>query len=108
MTAHLIDMQWQNTLADYCAEEPDFCFSLGQFLGENLSWMRYQIENNPEDAYWHQVFQSSNFKCGCICRRKQTEVSRRPVHLRVVPQNSVNSQFTCAAILGENKHCFCN
>lgn len=56
MTAHLIDMQWQNTLADYCAEEPDFCFTLGQFLGENLSWMRYQIKNNPADVYWHQVF----------------------------------------------------
>lgn len=73
MTAHLIDMQWQNTLADYCAEEADFCFSLGQFLGENLSWMKYQIQNNPEDVYWHQVFESNNFKCGCIsCRRKQT------------------------------------
>ena len=59
MTAHLIDMQWQNTLADYCTEEPDFCFTLGQFLGENLSWMRYQIKNNPADAYWHQV-------CGVI------------------------------------------
>jgi len=55
MTAHLIDMQWQNTLAGYCAEEPDFCFTLGQFLGENLSWMRYQIKTNPADVYWHQV-----------------------------------------------------
>ena len=59
VTAHLIDMQWQNTLADYCTEDPDFCFTLGQFLGENLSWMRYQIKNNPADAYWHQV-------CGVI------------------------------------------
>ncbi|KAL9980614.1 hypothetical protein ACROYT_G009222 [Oculina patagonica] len=55
VTAHLIDMQWQNTIADYCAEEPNFCFTLGQFLGENLSWMKYQIKNNPDDEYWRQV-----------------------------------------------------
>ncbi|XP_022780516.1 putative phospholipase B-like 2 isoform X1 [Stylophora pistillata] len=55
MTSHLIDMHWQNTLADYCTEDPDFCFSLGQFLGENLSWMKFQIQNNPTDEYWHQV-----------------------------------------------------
>ena len=55
LTAHLIDMQWQNTLAYYCAEDPDFCFTLGQFLGENLAWMKYQIKNNPTDEYWNQV-----------------------------------------------------
>ena len=65
MTAHLIDMQWQNTLADYCAEGPDFCFTLGQFLGENLSWMRYQIKDNPADAYWHQV---SGVISSTVCR----------------------------------------
>nr|XP_058973240.1 putative phospholipase B-like 2 [Pocillopora verrucosa] len=55
VTSHLIDMHWLNTLADYCSEDPDFCFSLGEFLGENLSWMRFQIQNNPTDEYWHQV-----------------------------------------------------
>ena len=57
VTSHLIDMHWLNTLADYCSEDPDFCFSLGEFLGENLSWMRFQIQNNPTDEYWHQVKQ---------------------------------------------------
>ena len=55
LTADLISMQWQNTLASYCSDEPDFCFQLGQFVGENLSWMKFQITSNPKDAYWYQV-----------------------------------------------------
>ena len=55
LTAELMHKSYQNTLAGYCDAEPEFCETLGKFLGDNLKWISEQIASNPTDKYWYQV-----------------------------------------------------
>ena len=60
LTAELMQKSYQNTLAGYCDAEPEFCETLGKFLGDNLKWISKQIASNPTDKYWYQV---KNLSC---------------------------------------------
>ena len=55
LTGDFISKGYQNTWADYCTGDPDFCLKLGRFLADNTKWMMTQIDSNPDDKYWYQV-----------------------------------------------------
>ncbi len=49
-------MQWQNTVADICTDDKHFCKKLEHFFETQLNWTYAQIDANPNDEYWHQVY----------------------------------------------------
>ena len=51
----LTNLQWQNTLADVCGDNKDFCAKLKEFFQTQLNWVYAQIDANPNDDYWHQA-----------------------------------------------------
>ena len=55
LTAEYIYMQYQNTLADYCANETDYCRQLALFLEHNQQYMSEMISELDEDPFWYQV-----------------------------------------------------
>jgi hypothetical protein len=50
-------MQWQNSIHDICNNQTQLCVYLKQFFEIQLDWIYTQIENYPDDEYWHQVFE---------------------------------------------------
>ncbi|XP_077996109.1 putative phospholipase B-like 2 [Glandiceps talaboti] len=55
LTSQLIYNHWINTIYGFCQQPSEYCTKLRTFLETNLNWMTKQIEQNPTDAYWHQV-----------------------------------------------------
>ena len=55
LTADLILMQWENTLASYCSQNHEMCDKLSMFLYENAIFRASQIESKNLDRYWYQV-----------------------------------------------------
>lgn len=47
-------MQKLNSIDGICAGEKR-CVYLKQFLTIQLDWINHQINQNPNDEYWHQV-----------------------------------------------------
>jgi len=54
-TRELTKMQWLNNIDGICANNTKFCTYLKQFFQIQLDWIYTQIENYPDDEYWHQV-----------------------------------------------------
>ena len=55
LTAEYIYMQYQNTLADYCINQTDYCGQLALFLERNQQYMSRMIGELEEDPFWYQV-----------------------------------------------------
>ncbi|KAK7087515.1 putative phospholipase B-like 2 [Littorina saxatilis] len=60
VTRDLIKMHWTNTMAGMCTKPySKFCSRLSNFLGENLKWMKDQIQEDKTlthfSPFWHQV-----------------------------------------------------
>lgn len=56
LTKDLISLHILNTIDGFCNDTSDSnCKKLFQFLEENFNWMNDQINNHPDDPYWHQV-----------------------------------------------------
>ena len=53
-------MQWQNTIVEICANRTDFCAKLKNFFLDQLNWIYAQIDEHPNDEYWHQVCSNEN------------------------------------------------
>lgn len=52
LTASLMEMQWQNTMADYCTTNPALCQKVIKFVFDNSAY----VENNDfSDPRWYQV-----------------------------------------------------
>jgi len=49
-------MEWQNIIADVCYHQKQFCEKLKEFFVTQLDWIYNQIDTNPNDEYWHQVY----------------------------------------------------
>lgn len=56
LTKDMITMQKQNSINDICANQQKRCVYLSQFLAIQLDWINRQIDRNPYDEYWHQVY----------------------------------------------------
>ena len=56
----LINLQWQNSIHDICFNQTEFCEKLKTFFTIQLDWIYDQINSNPNDEYWHQVFEEGN------------------------------------------------
>ena len=67
LTAKNIYMQYQNTLADYCANETDYCRQLALFLEHNQQYMSEMISELDEDPFWYQVSCVANMCMAVIC-----------------------------------------
>ncbi|XP_022093226.1 putative phospholipase B-like 2 [Acanthaster planci] len=55
LTADYIYMEWFNTQASFCHTMTPDCEKIKSFLGENLEWMKQQVELNPDDPYFYQM-----------------------------------------------------
>lgn len=57
ITSDFINMHYQNTLAEYCTNEKDYCTKLSKFMSDNSAWMQSKIKaaTESEKSYWHQV-----------------------------------------------------
>ena len=55
LTAEYIYKQYQNTLADYCVTQTDYCGQLALFLERNQQYMSKLIVELDEDPFWYQV-----------------------------------------------------
>lgn len=55
LTKDLISLHILNTLDDFCDDMSSTCQKVLQFLQDNFNWMNSQIEDHPDDPYWHQV-----------------------------------------------------
>lgn len=45
-----------NTVGDFCSDTTTLaCSKLIDFLTKNFEWINDQIEQNPNDPYWHHV-----------------------------------------------------
>ncbi len=58
ITSDVIHMHYQNTLAEYCTNEKDYCTKLSKFLSDNKAWIDKQMQaaKRSELSYWHQVY----------------------------------------------------
>ncbi len=53
LTVSLIEMQWQNTMADHCPQKPDVCKAVDDFLEKNSMFTKNEADlANP---IWYQV-----------------------------------------------------
>jgi hypothetical protein len=73
-------MQWQNTVADICTGDKNFCKRLKHFFEIQLNWTYAQIDTNPNDEYWHQVYTQKKkqrflFSTNLDCLDKSTSCS---------------------------------
>lgn len=56
LTQNLISLHLINTVGDFCSEDDhQSCSKLIDFLTKNFEWINEQIEQNPNDPYWHHV-----------------------------------------------------
>ena len=55
LTAEYIYKQYQNTMADYCVKQTDYCGQLALFLEHNQQYMDKMIVELDEDPFWFQV-----------------------------------------------------
>jgi hypothetical protein len=55
-TGELIHMSYVNMIGlDRCIAQSSLCEKVNSFLDENLSFMKENIEKNPQSSYWHQI-----------------------------------------------------
>jgi hypothetical protein len=55
VTRGLIDLHLRNMVGDFCEKPSDTCTKLVDFIHKNLKWAYAQIEQHPDDPYWHHV-----------------------------------------------------
>ena len=80
LTASLMEMQWKNTMATYCTDDPDLCEKMVDFVLENSIYIG--DEENASDPLrwsndpdrWYQVRRRPNriiglflHSCCCCC-----------------------------------------
>lgn len=53
LTASLMEMQWQNTMANYCTDNPDLCNKIADFMIENSAYTGTDRDFNQ--PHWYQV-----------------------------------------------------
>jgi len=54
ITADHISMHFQNTMADYCTNDKEFCDKLKDFMKSNTEYLENSIKND-RSSYWYQV-----------------------------------------------------
>lgn len=54
LTASLMEMQWQNTMGNYCTANPTLCNTITSFLFENNLFIGAP-SNTFDDPRWYQV-----------------------------------------------------
>jgi len=52
----LISLHIINNVGDFCNQPSELCTKLIDFLQKNFLWLKNQIESNPDDPYWQQVY----------------------------------------------------
>ena len=66
LTAEYIYMQYQNTLAEYCSNETEYCGQLALFLERNQQYMSKNINQYADDPFWYQVRLRKIQQASCI------------------------------------------
>ncbi len=52
-------MHMQNIFGNVCQTTPSTCSAIGAYFQANMQWIQSQINSNPNDAYWYQVWNSN-------------------------------------------------
>ncbi len=53
LTGPLMLMQWKNTMANYCTDNPELCSKIDDFIVKNNDFTQ---KLDSDDPYWHQVW----------------------------------------------------
>ncbi|XP_064392247.1 putative phospholipase B-like 2 [Halichondria panicea] len=53
LTGPLMLMQWKNTMANYCTDNPELCSKIDDFIVKNNDFTQ---KLDSDDPYWHQIY----------------------------------------------------
>lgn len=73
-TRDLIHLHMLNNVGDFCEQNSTTCSKLIEFLEKNFKWIRNQVEEHPEDPYWHHV-RPNKRKTFCILPENFNHIS---------------------------------
>lgn len=65
LTASLMEMQWHNTMANYCTDDPQLCDKMVKFVYENSAYVG--VDKNTSEPRWYQVSKDDLWFYYCCC-----------------------------------------